>query len=213
VAELERLSTLVAADRPNVRKILADQVVFVKSKIPAPSAPVETPKPASVSSPSPSSGDLHYETISGYAWENLDKSVKVYIDMPEVGTLPADKITSTIYKSDGGQGLLLLVHDFKNKNYRLRIPSLFGKVSNVTVNQRANRLVLTLNKEGTAFWSSLLASKDKPKEKEPDLDKDDPSNGIMNMMQKLYAEGDEEMKRTIAKAWTESKDKKGALPF
>jgi len=30
----------------------------------------------------------------------------------------------------------------------------------------------------------------------------------MNMMKKMYDDGDDEMKRTIAKAWTESRDKK-----
>jgi calcyclin binding protein len=37
---------------------------------------------------------------------------------------------------------------------------------------------------------------------------DDPSAGIMNMMKKMYEEGDENMKRTIAEAWTKSNDKK-----
>lgn len=31
----------------------------------------------------------------------------------------------------------------------------------------------------------------------------------MNLMKKMYEEGDDEMKRTINKAWTESQDKKG----
>lgn len=31
----------------------------------------------------------------------------------------------------------------------------------------------------------------------------------MNMMKKMYAEGDETMKKTIAEAWTKSKDNKG----
>ena len=30
----------------------------------------------------------------------------------------------------------------------------------------------------------------------------------MDMMKKMYEEGDDEMKRTIAKAWTEGQDKK-----
>ena len=30
----------------------------------------------------------------------------------------------------------------------------------------------------------------------------------MKMMKKMYDEGDDDMKRTIAKAWTESQDKK-----
>lgn len=29
----------------------------------------------------------------------------------------------------------------------------------------------------------------------------------MNLMKKMYEEGDDEMKRTIAKAWTESREK------
>jgi calcyclin binding protein len=43
---------------------------------------------------------------------------------------------------------------------------------------------------------------------EPDADPSDPSAGLMTMMKKMYEEGDDEMKRTIAKAWTESKDNK-----
>ena len=38
-------------------------------------------------------------------------------------------------------------------------------------------------------------------------DDGDPSKGLMNMMKKMYDEGDDDMKRTIAKAWTESRDK------
>lgn len=41
----------------------------------------------------------------------------------------------------------------------------------------------------------------------------DPQASMMNMMKKMYEEGDEEMKRTIAKAWTESQDKKKKEPF
>jgi len=37
----------------------------------------------------------------------------------------------------------------------------------------------------------------------------DPSAGLMDMMKKMYDEGDDEMKRTIAKAWTEGQSKKG----
>ena len=41
---------------------------------------------------------------------------------------------------------------------------------------------------------------------------DDPSAGMMSMMKKMYEEGDENMKRTIAEAWTKSNDKKGGKP-
>lgn len=44
----------------------------------------------------------------------------------------------------------------------------------------------------------------------PSKPDEDPSAGIMNLMKKMYDEGDDDMKRTIAKAWTESQDKKAA---
>ena len=37
---------------------------------------------------------------------------------------------------------------------------------------------------------------------------DDPSSGLMNIMKKMYDTGDPEMKRMIAKAWTEGQEKK-----
>jgi calcyclin binding protein len=49
------------------------------------------------------------------------------------------------------------------------------------------------------------------KEKKEDP-KEDPSAGIMNMMKKMYEEGDENTKRTIAEAWTKANDKKGEKP-
>ena len=46
--------------------------------------------------------------------------------------------------------------------------------------------------------------------KPPKVDKDegDPSQGLMKLMKQMYDEGDDEMKRTIAKAWHESQEKR-----
>lgn len=40
-----------------------------------------------------------------------------------------------------------------------------------------------------------------------EANKDDPSSGLMKIMQKMYETGDPEMKRMISKAWTEGQDK------
>ena len=42
----------------------------------------------------------------------------------------------------------------------------------------------------------------------PDKTKD-PNESLMEMMKKMYDEGDDEMKRSISKAWTQSRDKTG----
>ena len=42
----------------------------------------------------------------------------------------------------------------------------------------------------------------------PKMDENkDPNESLMELMKKMYDEGDDEMKRTIAKAWTENRDK------
>ncbi len=52
------------------------------------------------------------------------------------------------------------------------------------------------------------AAAEKPKVPPPSSgDNADPSASLMNMMKQMYQDGDDEMKRTIAKAWTESQDK------
>jgi len=215
VEELQRLVGLVSSTRPHVKRLLEEQIASVKAKL----VP-ELPKPVQVTSASSSSSarssstpsasasaSVHYETISGYAWENLDTSVKLYIDLPDVGTLQAEKVSASIFKNGSEQGLLLLVHDLKNKNYRLRIPHLYGKVTTVTVRQRPHRLLVAINKDGHSYWSSLESKGGSKPDLKEDLSGEDPSKGIVDMMKKLYDGGDEEMKRTIAKAWSESRDK------
>ncbi|KAK9086020.1 hypothetical protein Sjap_026431 [Stephania japonica] len=48
----------------------------------------------------------------------------------------------------------------------------------------------------------------------PNMDKEkDPMAGIMDLMKNMYEEGDEEMKQTIAKAWTDARSGKTADPL
>lgn len=44
---------------------------------------------------------------------------------------------------------------------------------------------------------------------------DDPNGGLMKVMQQMYESGDSDMKRMIAKAWTEGQDKQQGpkIPF
>ena len=44
--------------------------------------------------------------------------------------------------------------------------------------------------------------------RKPKLDENvDPNESLMTLMKQMYEDGDDEMKRTITKAWTESRDK------
>lgn len=39
----------------------------------------------------------------------------------------------------------------------------------------------------------------------------DPSEGLMDLLKQMYEDGDDEMKRTIAKSWTESRSKQSGM--
>ena len=58
-------------------------------------------------------------------------------------------------------------------------------------------------------WSHMTVFEKKASEPRlPKFDNtEDPSTGLMNMMRQMYEDGDDDMKRTIAKAWTESQEK------
>lgn len=72
-------------------------------------------------------------------------------------------------------------------------------------------MVLVMCKKQTSNkWEFLTKVEQRSKEKDkPSVDeKSDPSEGLMSMLKKIYDEGDDEMKRTINKAWSESQEKK-----
>lgn len=61
-------------------------------------------------------------------------------------------------------------------------------------------------------WSHLTGAEKKVTEKkapkyEPS-DNADPSSSIMGLLKSMYDDGDDEMKRTIAKAWASNQDQK-----
>ena len=47
--------------------------------------------------------------------------------------------------------------------------------------------------------------------RKPD-EKKDPEAGLMDMLKDMYEDGDDDMRRTIAQAWTRSQDKKAGTP-
>ncbi|KAG8288206.1 hypothetical protein J6590_020970 [Homalodisca vitripennis] len=80
-----------------------------------------------------------------------------------------------------------------------------------------NMVVVSLAKEETGkTWSHLTSSEKKAKEPKPTpklSDNADPSAGLMDLMKQMYEDGDDDMKRSIAKAWTESRNNSGMPSF
>ncbi|XP_039672796.1 calcyclin-binding protein [Perca fluviatilis] len=75
---------------------------------------------------------------------------------------------------------------------------------------KTDMILVMCKKQATKKWECLTTVEKQSKEKDkPNIDESaDPSDGLMTMLKKIYSEGDDEMKRTINKAWSESQEKK-----
>ncbi|KAK9497388.1 hypothetical protein O3M35_004719 [Rhynocoris fuscipes] len=211
VEELRRLEA--SATRPHVKDILSIEIRKLETEIvkaieasseEAVSAPVTTT--ASKSIPSSKCYDVK---ITNYAWDQSDKFVKLFISIKDVHTLDKEQI----FCNFDSNSVELCARGLENKNYIFTIKGLLHPIDPASSYWKAKTDSLTIflmkKTQGTK-WSHLTGSevKAKPDFSADDMDSNgDPSAGLMNMFRKMYEEGDDEMKRTIAKAWTESREK------
>jgi len=159
--------------------------------------------PTSATAPAARSYDVQ---IKNYSWDQSDKFVKVYLTgLKGVQDLPKEAVTQ----------------EFTKKSARVRVEGLNGQNPTFFVGELCKEIdpdksyvkvksdmvsVFLAKSESGSKWSGLRPSG--PPKSVPKMDDNaDPSAGLMSMMKQMYDEGDDEMKRTIAKAWTESRDK------
>lgn len=150
--------------------------------------------------------------VKNYSWDQSDKYVKIYITgLNGVNDVPKDAFelhvgdSSLMFKILELQGNKNMIFELKETPYKISKESSSFKV-------KTDMVVIMLAKaESGVKWSHLKKSDkdaaEKPKFTPSKPDEADPSAGLMTMMKQMYDEGDDEMKRTIAKAWTESRDK------
>jgi len=152
--------------------------------------------------------------IKDYSWDQSEKFVKLYL----TGLAGLDQLNQDNVDVQ-----------YSKESVRVRIENLSGRTHFFTINKTCHQinpdksyhkvksdylLVFLCKYNPGSTWSHITAAeKSAADAKNPPVpkidDAADPSAGIMNMMKKMYDEGDEDMKRTIAKAWTEGQDKKG----
>lgn len=197
--ELRQLRSI--AKRPRVVSLINSEIHTLE-KLSKEEAPAPFPTPAKVSS----TPAVNYIALGSFSWDQDNEKVKIYISLEAVDQ---DKM-ETEFKQ---LSFDVKFHDVQGKNYRFTIPKLNQEIvpekSKVLV--KPTRVVITLFKASKGNWLDLHYKEDKLK---PNLDKErDPMAGIMDLMKNMYEEGDEEMKRTIAKAWTDARSGKTADPL
>merc|ERR1712002_721806 len=217
--ELE--SVLGMVNRSNVRMIIADAISTLRTKVEEVSKKSITQPAQQEQKSIPPKQNLYTVKISNYGWDESQKFVKVYISLPNIDKLTQEQINCDFT----GQSFKCNVSNHNGKNHVLEIPRLAGNIvpATSTCRLKSSNIIVSLRKENEGKnWGNLteVAKKEKEKKdmemdsKTKDMDTSDPSAGIMNLMKKMYDDGDDEMKRTIKKTWYESqqKQKEGGMP-
>ncbi|VAH79838.1 unnamed protein product [Triticum turgidum subsp. durum] len=188
--ELRRLEGL--AKRPRVVSLLSNEIRSVDAKLASRAAPVQTQAPQAVAVAAAAPAGLSYVTLGSFSWDQDNEKVE------------------TTFKP---MSVDIKFHDVKGKNYRCAIPKLNKEIvpEKCKIVVKPTKIVITLWKASSGNWLDLHYKEDKFK---PSMDKEkDPMSGIMDLMKGMYEEGDEDMKRTIAKAWSDARSGKTADPM
>ncbi|ESW29760.1 hypothetical protein PHAVU_002G096900 [Phaseolus vulgaris] len=204
--ELRHLHSI--AKRPRTLSLLSSEISNLEKislEAHAPPAP-QIPTPISTGAKVAPSPALTYSTLASFSWDQDGDKVKIYVSMEGIDE---NKIESE-FKSISFD---VKFHDVQGKNYRCAISKLHKEIvpEKCKVLVKPKRAIITLVKASKGNWLDLHFKDDKLK---PNLDKEkDPMAGIMDMMKNMYEEGDDEMKKTIAKAWTDARSGKTADPL
>merc|ERR1711872_880045 len=160
--------------------------------------------------------------LKDYSWDQSDKFVKLYLTgLAGLGGCSNDNILVN-YTSESVSIRIGPLSDQASKIYAFSIKKTCHKINTEKSYHKvkSDYLLVYLAKHNQGSdWSHIthaekVAADSKKKADEPKFDdKADPSAGLMNMMKKMYEDGDDEMKRTIAKAWTEGQEKKNQDGF
>uniref|UniRef100_A0A8C5KJT7 Calcyclin-binding protein n=1 Tax=Jaculus jaculus TaxID=51337 RepID=A0A8C5KJT7_JACJA len=138
--------------------------------------------------------------VAPFTWL-YNKFVKIYITITGVHQVSIENVQ--VHFTDGSCDLL--VKNLNGKNYSMIVNNLLKHIS-----------VEGSSKKVKTDTVIILFEKECKEKENPSYDNEtDPSEGLMNVLKKIYEDGDDDMKRTINKAWVESREKqaKGETEF
>ncbi|XP_076626461.1 calcyclin-binding protein [Colletes latitarsis] len=210
IEELESL--LQQAARQKTKDILNLEVRKLQTEL---TKLIEETKPTTATPtnvvPSSSDNKCYEVKIDNYGWDETNTTMKLYVTLKNVQQLPKEAVNCNFSE----KSVNLHVFGLDNKNYNLTINNLCEEidVNNSNVKVKTDMVVIFLVKKVAKTWSHVTGVEKRIKETKassvPDMDNNsDPNAVIMNMMKKIYNEGDDELKKTIAKAWTENQENK-----
>ncbi|VDK17405.1 unnamed protein product [Anisakis simplex] len=219
IHELKSLRSMCS--RKDVRRWLDEKIAVCEhelNELKEQQTKEDTIKPMNSGGDTASPSDVHSlllptVKITNYGWDQSDKYVKIYITMTNIQSVSAEQIAVNF----NANSFEMHVKNVDGKNYFLTMKDLLCaiKPESSYFKQKTDLLLIMLKKVKEAEeWKYLTKAERASKEKrQPKFDeKADPQESLMTMMKQLYDEGDDDMKRTIRKAWHESQNKMNVTP-
>lgn len=219
--DIEELSKLISlATRPNIKRQLEDYksnlttLLKEEEKKLEEAKKKESEKPSTNPTPENQKINIQFTSVTKYAFDTSnDKYIKLYLtdNFENIKTFKSENIKSIFTKSTFD----ICIMNWKDKNYRFSCFNLNKEIKpdDSYVKQTNSGLIVYLAKAKAGdYWDALEKKKslfgDKDGENDPTkFDKNkDPNASLMEMMRDMYQNGDPEMKRMIAEAWTKSRD-------
>ncbi|XP_043658056.1 calcyclin-binding protein [Drosophila teissieri] len=157
----------------------------------------------------PNDAKRYLHELTDYGWDQSAKFVKLFITLNGVQGCTEENVTVTYTPNS----LQLHVQDLQGKDFGLTVNNLLHSI-NVEKSYRkikTDMVAIYLKKvKEDENWDVLTAIQKRLKQKQDsELSKDgeNPESALVNIMKKMYNDGDSKTKQMIAKAWTESQDK------
>lgn len=148
--------------------------------------------------------------LNNYGWDQTNSMVKLYITLKDVHQLDKEAVTCNFTE----KSIDLHVCGLDDKNYSLTINNLCEDidVSKSSIKVKTDMIIVSLTKKIAQTWLRMTeVEKQIEESKAVRLSNtnynSDIGGNIMNLMKKMYQEGDDELKKTIAKVWTENQEK------
>ncbi|XP_013367524.1 PREDICTED: calcyclin-binding protein-like [Chinchilla lanigera] len=153
---------------------------------------LDSEKPAAVVAPITA---RYTVKISNYGWAQSDKFVKIYLTLTGVHQVPAENVQ--VHFTDSS--FSLWVKNLNGKSYSMIVNNLLKPISVEGSSKKIKTdtvLILSRKKAGNTRWEYLTQVEKESKEKEkPSYDAEtDPMEGLMNVLKKIYEDGDDDMK-------------------
>jgi len=232
IKELERL--LALASNVDVRKAIQAEInsrsvaaaaipAIPKPIVPEPEKKVEEKKPVVKASPPKKSTGNRFVKVKSYAWEENKTKLKFRISgIPDLAATDTGKVDVTIHAHK-----VKIVISQKGLDHTLMAEDLHGELDTTKkaiLKIKPNSYVLvTLTKATEGVWETLTQTDAKKLKEREARDKamggggdsgGGQKNALMNMMQKMYDDGDDSTKRMINESWGKvaSRDPNDPLP-